>query len=57
VAFGPATSDWGDVSHFTVWDAASGGNNLWNGDLDTTRTILTDDEARFAAGELSFTID
>jgi hypothetical protein len=57
VAFGPADTDWGDVSHFTVWDSQTGGNCLWTADLGTTRTILTDDEARFAAGELTFTVD
>jgi len=57
ITFGPATSDWGDVSHFTIWDSQTGGNNFVNADLNDTRTIKTDDEARFAAGELTFTVD
>jgi hypothetical protein len=51
--FGPATADWGDISHVTLWDSQTGGNNLYNGGLGSTRTILTDDEARFAAGEIT----
>ncbi|WP_323192421.1 hypothetical protein [Halostella sp. PRR32] len=58
IAFGPATEDWGDITHVTVWDgSASTDNVLWVTALDTTRTVLTDDELRFRAGDLSFEVD
>lgn len=53
IAFGPATGDWGSVSHFSLWDASSGGNCLYQGALDTARTINTDDELKVAAGALA----
>lgn len=55
--FGPATVDWGQVSHFSIWDASSGGNALVVADLNTARNILNGDEAKFDVGELTFRVD
>lgn len=56
ITFGVATSNWGTVSHVGIWDASSGGNFLLGTALDASKSIDTDDEARFQAGNLSFTV-
>lgn len=57
ITFGVATSDWGTVSHVSLWDGSGTGDNcLAAFALDTSKSINTDDEARFADGDLSFTI-
>lgn len=57
IEFGPATSDWGDVSHAAIWDAQTGGDCLFVGDVSTTKTVETDDFARYGAGEITVTLD
>lgn len=52
ITFGPATAGWGSVTHFSLWDAATGGNPLYKGALDTARTIETDDSLVIAIGAL-----
>ena len=56
ISFPTATGSWGEISHFAIFDAASGGNMLAHGDLDSPQTISTDQIARFAAGELDITL-
>lgn len=54
VAFPTATANWGTVTHFAIWDAASAGNCLYVGSLATSRAILNGDTTpTFAAGALS----
>lgn len=48
--FGPATANWGTVSHFALYDAATAGNMLIHGALSASKTIETNDELKFAAG-------
>jgi len=55
--FGPATADWGDISHASLWTAQTGGTALWQGDLDTVRTVLTDDEYELPSGEIVVGVD
>lgn len=57
VLFGPADGDWGDISYFSIWDAQTGGNPLIVADVNTTRTVLDGDEAKFQAGELTFEVN
>lgn len=57
ISFGTASNDWGTISHVSLWDAATGGNCLAAYDLSTSKAIDTDDEAVFAAGDLSFQVD
>lgn len=56
LTFSAATSPWGIVSHFAIFDAETigSGNMLYHGDLTTTRDVQTDDVLEFQAG--SFTI-
>ena len=56
IAFPEATASWGTVTHFAIYDAASGGNMLWYGTLTDARAIGAGDTPRFLAEtfELSF---
>ena len=57
IEFAEATASWGTLSHFALFDAASGGNFLGWGALATPKAVDSGDTARFAAGDLdvSFT--
>jgi hypothetical protein len=57
VAFPTAGSNWGSITGFGVWDAASSGNLLMWGVFDPAVTVNTGDTAKFAAGALDITID
>ncbi|MBV1858217.1 MAG: hypothetical protein KUG77_07380, partial [Nannocystaceae bacterium] len=52
LAFGPATGDWGDVSHFAVFDALTAGNMIRHAALSAPVTINSGDSATFSAGAL-----
>ncbi|MNS16391.1 hypothetical protein D3C72_480440 [compost metagenome] len=43
IQFAVATADWGTVTHVGIRDAATGGNLLYFGALDSPRSILTND--------------
>lgn len=45
------------VTHVGLWDAATGGNFLWGGALDTSRTLNSGDTFRIAVGDLDVTLD
>lgn len=57
IEFAEASGSWGTLSHFALFDAASGGNFLGWGALTTSKAVDSGDTARFAAGDLdvSFT--
>jgi hypothetical protein len=57
IALGPATADWGTLTHFALFDAASGGHLLVHGTLAQPKTIQNGDTARFAGGEIDVTLD
>ncbi len=52
IAFAEASGDWPTVTHFALFDAATGGNLLAHGALNQAKTIAGGDTARFAAGDL-----
>lgn len=55
--FGAATNDWGAISHISLWDGSGTGDNcLAAYALDSSKQIDTDDEAKFNAGEIDFTV-
>jgi hypothetical protein len=56
IAFPEATASWGTVTHWTIWDASSGGNMLWHGTLDTSRAVGTGDVPTFGIGDLDLSI-
>ena len=57
VTFPVATGSWGTLTHFAVFDAVSGGNMMTHNPLTTSKTIATDDQAKFSTNELVITLD
>lgn len=56
ITFPVATANWGTISHAAVYDASSGGNMLYHGALTTSRTVNTNDQIKFEAGDLKLTL-
>lgn len=44
-------------SHVSLWDASTGGNNLWNGALTATKTVAVGDTFQIPIGDLDVTLD
>ena len=57
IAFVEATGDWGTVVAFGIFDAESGGNLLYWGDLSASKSIDSGDTAKFAVGDIDITED
>lgn len=58
ITFPAPTANWGVVTHFALYDAASAGNMLIWSALGTNKTVNNGDAApNFAVGSLSFQID
>jgi len=57
ITFPEATGDWGTITHFALFDAATGGNMLAYGSLSQSKTIGSGDTAKFKAGDLDVTLD
>lgn len=60
IEFPTATADWvggSDLTHFVLFDAASSGNVLASGELDTPKPVLDGDTISFAAGALDVSLD
>lgn len=60
VTFPEATADWlagANLTHFALYDAATAGNYLGSGALDTAKPVTSGDTASFAAGALKTTQD
>ena len=55
IDFAAASGNWGTVSHWALFDAASGGNALIVGAFSASKTIETNDVLRIAAGDLDLT--
>jgi hypothetical protein len=56
ITFPAPTGNWGSITHFGIWDAASGGNLLIHGALTTPKTVNNGDAApSFATGALDIT--
>ena len=55
VTFPTATGSWGSVSHYGIFDAASGGNLLVHGAFASAKTIGTGDVFRINSGDLTVT--
>lgn len=53
-----AQETWGTISHVAIWDGSTDTDNaLASFAIDNSKTIDTDDQVKFAAGNLSFQID
>jgi hypothetical protein len=58
ITFPTPTANWGVVTHFGIYDAASGGNLLIYGTLSQSKSINNGDPAPyFPAGSLTYTED
>lgn len=57
VTFGPATSSWGTITHFGIFDAASGGNMVAWGTFGSSLTVTETQSPRVNAGECVVTLD
>ena len=57
ITFNEATGAWGNITHFALFDAASGGNMLLSGALGMSKTFSSGDTATFAAGDLDVSLD
>lgn len=55
VTFPSATSAWGTITHFGIWDAVTAGNFRGSGALTTPKTVNSGDTARFSTGALTIT--
>ncbi|WP_058599010.1 phage tail fiber protein [Aureimonas ureilytica] len=55
VTFGPASADWGTITHVGVMDAANGGNMLLYGALAVSKVINSGDSLQYAVGQLTIT--
>lgn len=51
-----ATADWGQITHIGIRDAATGGNLLYFGSLETPRSILTNDIFKVLTGQIACTL-
>lgn len=51
-----ATVDWGQITHVGIRDAATGGNLLYFGSLETPRSILTNDIFKMLIGQVVLTL-
>jgi hypothetical protein len=56
VTFPQATGNWGTVAYFGILDAASSGNLMYHGALDTSKVIETGDVFKISAGNLTITL-
>lgn len=57
VTFPAATANWGTVTHFGIFDAATVGNLLFWADLTVSKVVNNGDTASFAAGAIDITCD
>lgn len=55
ITFPTPSATWGTVTHFGIYDAASGGNLLFWGALTISKTINQADTVTFPAASLSIT--
>jgi hypothetical protein len=55
VDFPTPTGNWGTVTHFVLYDAETTGNVIGYGPLSASKSVETDDEVTFPAGDLKIT--
>lgn len=56
ITFPEASGNWGNITHFVVYDALTGGNLLMYGTLTTPKTFGVGDIPSFIVGALSATL-
>jgi hypothetical protein len=56
VEFDQATSNWGTITHFALFDALTTGNMLYHGALTASKTIENGDVFKFASASVTVTL-
>ena len=56
VEFEATGAAFGTVTHIGIFDADTGGNLLWHGEMTTSRTIGDGDKLVFAIGDVELTL-
>jgi len=57
VSFPPATAPWGTVTHFAIYDDATGGNLLYWAQLTTPKIVSDTDVVTFKASNLIISLN
>jgi hypothetical protein len=57
ITFPVASGSWGTITHFAIFDAASNGNMLVGGALNTPQAIGLNTAAQFGVGSLTISLD
>lgn len=57
IEFPTATANWGTAKAWGLFDAATSGNLIWYGNIDTPKELLAGDIYRINAGNLTLTMD
>lgn len=57
IVFAMATGNWGSITHFVLFDAATGGNMLAYGSLGESRTVGAGDIVKFGVSEMEIKLD
>jgi hypothetical protein len=57
VTFPSASANWGVVTHFALFDAATGGNMLFHGPLTTPKVVNAGDSFVFPVGNITVSMD
>lgn len=57
IFFPEATANWGEVTHFGIRDAATGGNLLFHGEAEPSKVVLSGDQLIIKAGQLVVKLD
>ncbi len=57
ITFAQATGSWGTITHFALFDAATGGNMLAHGALSQSTSVDNSDVAGFEVGDLGISLD
>lgn len=57
VQFPTATANWGTVTHFGLWDAASAGNFRGSGAVAVPKPVSTNDIVRFLQNTVTISAD
>ena len=56
IDFAVATANWGTITHMGIFDASTAGNLLFHGALTASKVINTNDQFKFAIGDLDITL-
>ena len=57
IEFPTATADWGTATAWALFDAKTGGNMVWYGNINSPKILYSGDIYRVNAGNLTLTMD